>query len=231
MAEPFDFLKITNDWLEKYPARIIASFGQYFRAGNDYSQDKVDIICRWLAWRVNVAVERKRQLIIKALYEMYMSTAAGKVLQVCQAVQNFVKDPLGALGSFASAIFGPVATVIKWVVMLAKELPRLAKNLARIAQSLPPEPPNPHINFNEFKLKIKTVDMSTITSDPANLPAPEVMFPEPTRPWSKEAFAAEMNALNTWKNKRKKYELKDSMISKEINDFLKGDRENLPDSI
>lgn len=232
MAEPFDFLKLTNDWLEKYPVRIVASFGQYFRSGNEYTQDKVDIICRWLAWRVNIAIERRRQEVIKALYEMYMTTATGKVMQVAMAVQNFAKDPIKSVGDFAGAIFGPVVTVIKWVTMLAKELPRLAKNLAKIAQSLPPEPPSPYINYNAFKLKIKTVDMSTITSDPANLPAPEVMFPEPTRPWSKEAFAAEMNGLSNWKEKhKKKYELK------EDNDLTKALLEksnpntDLPDSI
>lgn len=199
MSGAFDFLKYTNDWLEEYPVNIVHSFGSYFKAGEEYSQDKVDIICRWLAWRVNIMIERRRQDLIKALYGMYQTTVGGKVIQAAYAVRDFVKDPLGAIGSVAGVLFAPFNSIIQWAVMLAKELPRLARNLANIAQALPPEPPNPHINFNEFKLRVKSVDMATITSNPNNLPSPESMFPEPTRPWSREAFATEMNAVDNWK--------------------------------
>jgi hypothetical protein len=190
----FDFLKQTNDWLEKYPLKIVDSFQNFFKASEDITQAETDIICEWLAWKVNITVERMRQQVVKALYNMYMSTTGGRVAKVVNAITSFVKDPLGALGAFGSALFGPVAVVLSWVTMLGKEVPRLARNLANIAQSLPPEPPSPRINFNKFKLKIGSVSMSTILTDPSAMPDPEKMFPEPTRPWSKDTFDIEMRA-------------------------------------
>lgn len=197
-----DFLKTTNDWLEKYPLKMSNAFDNYFRAGEDIGQAEVDIICEWLAWRVNITVERVRQRVVKSLYNMYMSVTGGRVAKVVNAITSFVKDPLGALGSFASALYGPVAVVATWVTTLAKEVPRLARNLSNIAQSAPPDPPSPHINYNKFKLKIGSVNMSTILSDPSAMPSPESMFPEPTRPWSKSTFDIEMKAaVNTAKKK------------------------------
>ena len=189
----FDFLSFTNDWLEQYPATIVRSFDNYVQKGEEIAQSKVDVICTWLAWKVNVAIERQRQKVIKALYEMYKTTVGGKVMRVAMSIKNFVTDPIGSIGEFANSVASPIKSVFDWAAMLGKELPRLAKNLAYIAQALPPEPPSPHINYNKFKLKIGSISMSTITSDPSNLPSPESMFPEPPRPWSKETFQAEFD--------------------------------------
>ncbi len=188
-----DFLKETNDWLEEYPISISDSFDNMVGKGKKVAQSKIDIICEWMAWKVNVAIERKRQQLLKCLHEMYETTALGKVMKAGMAVDKFVKDPLGAVGSFADAIFGPVKEILKWVGTLATELPRLARNLADIANTLPPSPIDPTVNYDKFKLKIGTISMGAITQDPSNLPTPEQMFPEPQRPWSAQAFQAEFD--------------------------------------
>ena len=58
----FDFLKTTNDWLEEVPVRIIDAFDNFMQDAENITQQKVDEICEWLAWKVNVAVERKSLL-------------------------------------------------------------------------------------------------------------------------------------------------------------------------
>lgn len=185
---PFDFLATTNDWLEDVPTRIIAAYDNFIGNGENLTQSKVDIICAWLAWKVNIAVERKRQAVLRILHDQYQTTAGGKVMKMASAIQSFVSDPIGAIGSFASALFGPVVVVFKWVSQLVTEVLRLAANLAKIMAVLPPAPPNPHINYDKFKLRVGSMSMAEIMSDPNNLPDPEVLFPEPQKPFTKEAF-------------------------------------------
>ena len=207
---PFGFLKTTNDWLEDCPERIIAAYDNFIGDGENLAQSKVDKFCAWLAWKVNIAIERKRQTILKILHEQYQTTAAGKVMAVANAIKKFCNDPIGAIGSFAGAIFGPVAAVFKWVVELASEILRLAANLAKIMAALPPTPPNPHINYDKFKLKVNSISMAEIASDPSSLPPPEVMFPEPPKPFTKETFTEgfESSSANL-KSQQKKYTLSD----------------------
>ena len=187
-GNPFEFLKATNDWLESVPNRATKALNNFVGTGEKMTQEKVDAICIWLSWKINIQIERVRQSVLKALYGMYKSTAVGKVMQVAMVIKEFVSNPLRTLGSFAGAIFGPVPKVISWISTLMKELPRLAKNLSEIASSLPPAPPTPHINYDKFKIKVKSISLSTITSDPNKLPSPESMFPEPPKPFSKETF-------------------------------------------
>lgn len=205
---PLAFLKTTNDWLEDVPIRIIAAYNNFIGDGENLVQSKIDIFCAWLAWKVNVAVERKRQAVLQILYDQYKSTAVGKVSSVAQAIQTFCNDPIGAIGTLASAIFGPVFAVFKWITQLIKEVLRLASNLAKIMTALPPAPPNPHINYDKFKLKVKSISMAEITSNPYNLPPPEVMFPEPQKPFTKESFTEGFEkATASLKSGKKKYVL------------------------
>ena len=205
--DPLGFLTDVNDWLEKYPINIGAAFDNMVGKGQTLAQGKVDIICRWLAWKVNIAVERKRQELIKTLYEMFKNTAQGRVMKAATAIQKFASNPIGSLGALADALFGPVVKVIKWTYNLGKQLIRLAKNLALIANTLPPSPPSPEINYDEFKLKIGSISMAIITQDPSNMPSPEVLFPEPIRPWSPAAFQAEFEEVK--KVQKTYYDVKD----------------------
>lgn len=212
------FLATTNDWLEDMPLRIIAAFENFVGSGENALQSKVDIICAWLAWKVNIAVERKRQAILRILYGQYEKTVGGRVMKVASAVQSFCNDPLGALGSFAGALFAPIAAVFNWILELGSQILRLAENLAKIVSALPPTPPNPRINYDKFKLKIGSISLSTITSDPYKLPPPEVMFPEPEKPFTKETFAKTFEtATARLKSGQKKY-----MLSEEDRKTLAG---------
>lgn len=215
---PLDFLDDTNDWLEDVPVRLVAAYNNFIGDGENLVQSKVDVICEWLAWKVNIAVERKRQAILRVLYDQYQTTVGGKVMKAASAIQNFMNDPLGALGDLASALFGPVVTVFKWIIELAHQILRLAMNLARIMQVLPPAPPNPHINYDKFKLRVGSISLAEVTSDPRNLPAPEVLFPEPKKPFTKESFSEAFETGSAaLKSGRKKYEL-----SKEDKETLQG---------
>lgn len=192
-SNPFEFLECTNDWLESVPERAINALNNSVGNGEKIAQAKVDAICLWVSWKINIQIERVRQATLRALYGMYKNTAAGKVIQVINVIKEFVSDPIKTIGSFASAIFAPFAPIVKWLPTLQRELPRLAKNLANIASSLPPTPPSPHINYDKFKIKVKTISISTITSDPNKLPSPEAMFPEPPKPISSEIFESIFN--------------------------------------
>jgi hypothetical protein len=186
---PLEFLKTTNYWLENVPLRIIAAFENFIGSGERAVQSRVDIICAWLAWKVNIAIERKRQAVLRILYGQYEKTAAGQVMKVAGAVQSFCSDPIGAVGAFAGALFAPIMAVFSWITELISEILKLAENLAKIVSALPPTPPNPRINYDKFKLKVGSISLGTIMTDPNSLPPPEVMFPEPEKPFSKEAFA------------------------------------------
>lgn len=208
MGTPFDFLIPTNKWLEKVPINVINAFNNFIGTGEHVAQEKVDQICVWLSWKVNIMIERKRQELLKKLHGMYQNTVGGKVMKMATAIKDFMSDPLGAVGSFASALGGPVPKVIQWGVILIKEIPKLAANLAKIVSALPPQPPNPNINYDKFKLKINSISMGAITSDPSSLPAPEVMFPEPEKPFSKEGFkTAFENASAGLKSSKQKFVL------------------------
>lgn len=208
MGTPFDFLIPTNKWLEKVPINIINAFENFIGTGEHVTQEKVDQICAWLAWKVNIMIERKRQEVLKKLHGMYQNTVGGKVMQMANAVSGFISDPLGSIGAFASALGGPIPKIIQWSVILLKEIPKLAANLAKIVSALPPQPPNPSINYDKFKLRINSISMSAITSDPSSLPAPEVMFPEPEKPFSKEGFkTAFENASAGLKSSKQKFVL------------------------
>lgn len=207
-SNPFAFLKTTNDWLESVPKRARKALNNAVGNGEKIAQSKVDEVCIWLSWKINVQIERVRQSLIRTLYGMIQSTAAGRVMKMATAIKEFVSDPLGALGTFASAIFSPVSAVFSWTSTLVKEVPRLAENLANIASVLPPEPPNSRINYDKFKIKVKSFSWSTLTSDPSKLPPPEVVFPPPSSIQSpKITFDKAMEEDSKLKSNKMKYKL------------------------
>ena len=187
-GKPLSWLRTINNWLEILPSVVTASLNNMIGTGENMAQSKIDMICAWLAYKINVGIERKRQEVIKALYAQYISNAKGPVWRVIIAIQSFVADPIGSVGSFASAIFGPVKTVIEWVIVLVKELPRLAQNLANVASTLPPTPPTPNINFDKFQIKVNSISMGEILKGPAGFKNPEDMFPKPIDPYEQDSF-------------------------------------------
>lgn len=183
------FLKTTNDWLEKVPEVTTNALNNIVGSGERITQSKVDEVCEWLSYKVNVAVERKRQALIRTLHEQYENNQKGPVMKAAKAISSFVSDPLGSLGSFASAIFGPIQPVFDWIKVLIKEIPRLAANLANIVSSLPPPPPNPQINFDKFQIRVNSIGLKEITKGTAGMKVPEQMFPEPPDPFHHDTFA------------------------------------------
>ena len=93
----------------------MAAFEAYIKEGEQITQKRVDRVCEWLAWKVNIAVERERRRVVKALYNMYQTTMLGKVMQMASAIKTFVSNPIKSIGKFASAIFGPVTVVFEWL--------------------------------------------------------------------------------------------------------------------
>lgn len=186
---PLSFLKSTNDWLEKVPETTINSLNNIVGSGEKIAQSKVDEVCEWLSYKVNVAVERKRQSIIKTLHEQYENNQKGPLMKAAKAISSFVSDPLGAIGSFASSIFAPVKIALDWLKVLIKEIPRLASNLANIVSSLPPPPPSPHINFDKLRIKVNSIGLKEITKGTVGMKTPEQMFPEPPDPFNYDVFA------------------------------------------
>jgi hypothetical protein len=179
-----DYLVSFNDFLERVPINALEFFKKMFKAGEEYTQDFVDACCRWIAWKINIMVERQRQNVIKKLAGQY--SGAQKVAAGLNVVKNALSDPIGTIGSVFSWWVKPYATAVEFVKTLVKEIPRLTENLANIMNSLPPEPPNPRINFNAFKLKINTITLADLAG--SQMPTPEEMFPAPPSPFSKATF-------------------------------------------
>jgi hypothetical protein len=180
-----EWLKKVNDFLEQVPLQVTEWFEHTFKSGEKLTQDFVDRQCAWLAWKINIMVERKRQEVLKTLHDEYGGYLGA--LQVVTVFKQAVTDPIGTLGSVFNTIAGPYAKVVDFLKTLMKEIPRLAANLAKIASSLPPAPPNPRINFNAFKLNIKSISMADVING-GSLPTPEQMFPEPPKPFGKASF-------------------------------------------
>ena len=193
--KPLAFLSTTNDWLEQVPGATVKAFDNMVGSGENITQGKVDSICEWLSWKVNIAIERKRQAIIQTIHDQYVNNQQGPVMKAATAIMSFVSDPLGSLGAFANAIFAPIKPVFEWIKALVKEIPRLAANLANIVSALPPSPPNPHINYDKFKLKVGSISMGEIVKGTAGMKSPEEMFPEPPKPFSIASFAADFNSV------------------------------------
>lgn len=187
------FLVDINLFLEKIPYTI-AKFFDRINKSHDIPQKGVDMICEWCAWRVNTWVEACRQQVIKALYKQY--GAATSMLDPMEALYQAFTNPIKALGGVISVVkkilsvlTGPLKIVYDFIKQLISELLRLANNLANIAASLPPPtPPDHDISYDKFKLKIKSIGMADIRTNPANLPSPEETFKEPIVPFSKEYF-------------------------------------------
>lgn len=187
MAKSLDWLVKVNDFLEQVPNSVLTYFRALSKSGEVLVQTQVDVICAWLAWKVNIMVERKRQQVIKTLQEQYGGYLA--MMSAVTVVKQVLSDPLGAIGGFFGKFAAPIVAIYEFLKTLIKEIPRLAENLANIANALPPEPPNPHINYNAFKLRIGTISMGEIMGT-SPMPTPEEMFPEPPKPFSKAAFDA-----------------------------------------
>ena len=183
-----DWLVKTNDLLESIPGSMLNFFRALSKSGETLTQSYVDIVCKRAAWHVNILVERARQGIIKTLWNQYGKYIA--MMQCVNIIQKAVTDPIGTVGSVFGKFAAPVKSVVSFVTTLAKEVPRLAANLANLASALPPDPPNPNINFNAFKVEVHTITMQDILRGPDGMPTPEQMFPEPPSAFSKEAFGA-----------------------------------------
>ena len=189
------FLQSTNDFLETVPYTITKFFDRIYESGERVTQKGVDMVCEWCSWRVNTWVEASRQGVIKALHSQY-SDATG-MLEPMTSLQQGFSNPMKKIGAVAafvkkiiSILVGPLKAVIEFITQLFNELARLARNLANIMSVLPPPPPSPEINYDKFKLSIKSIGASDITTDPSNMPSPEELFKnEPIVPFSNEYFA------------------------------------------
>ena len=175
-----------NDFLEQVPANVNTWFANTFKSGEELAQSYVDKQCIWLSNKINRMIEEKRQQVIKTLQDEYGGYL--NALSVITVIKQAVTNPLGMIGSFFGVLVGPYAKVIGFLTTLMKEVPRLAANLANIASALPPTPPNPHINFNAFKIKVNSITLGDVMGGGA-MPSPDQMFPEvEEKPFGKEAF-------------------------------------------
>ena len=180
-----EWLTKINDFLEQVPVNVNTWFANTFKSGEELTQEFVDKQCIWLSNKINKMIEEKRQQVIKTLQNEYGGYL--KALQVVTVIKKAVSDPLGTIGSFFSILAGPYGKVVSFLQALIKEVPRLAANLANIANALPPAPPNPHINFNKFQIKVNSISMGDIMGGGA-MPNPDQMFPEVKKPFGKEVF-------------------------------------------
>lgn len=180
-----------NDCLEIIPKNIGTFFDEFFLSGEEMTQDSVDIVCTWLAWTVNITVEKLRQKAVRTLHDQ--NSAATKILGPVRFFVEVIKNPLGLLSAavqvikrIASHFRGPLDPILRFIKNLTKQIARLVKNLAALQSMVPPDPPSPNIDFHAFSrnLKIGRMGMDIILEDPDKMPSPEEKFPEPYNPFS-----------------------------------------------
>lgn len=223
---PLGWLISINDFLEQVPGNVIKTFYNLSRSAEEMGQSYVDIVCRWLAWKVNVMVERKRQQVIKSLYSQYGGFL--ELLSGVSVVQNALSNPIGAIGGFLGKFAKPITTIVNFVTTLLVEIPRLAANLANIAAALPPAPPNPNINYDAFQLSIGSISMGDVIGGPDALKPPEEMFPEPINPFSKAAFNESFdNAKSMTKEDKVKWKLPQNMTKEELEKRQEADKDKI----
>lgn len=179
------FLKTANAALERIPGGILNYFDALADMGENISQAFVDSVCRYAAWLVNINIERIRQKVLKALYEQNIVVRV--IVDILEIAKEVIMNPLEAIPAFFDRLLAPFKVAKQLITDIISELSKLAANVTKIIKALPPEPPNPEINFDEFEIKVYTFGPSALA--PADkFPAPEVLFPEPPFPFSKEVF-------------------------------------------
>ena len=181
------WLTKVNDFLEQVPSGIQAYFDAIIDMGENMVQSQVDAVCRYAAWRVNIMVERARQRVLKGLYNQ--NKIVKGIIDTINLGKRFMQDPLGTVASFFTPLTSPLQNAIQFTIDLAREISRLAANLTKIAEALPPAPPSPRINYDEFKnnLRLGVVSMGALM-DAESLPDPDILFPEPPFPFSRTTF-------------------------------------------
>ena len=147
------FLKTANAALEQIPGGILAYFDAIVEMGENVSQAFVDSVCRYAAWMVNINVERIRQKVLKSVYEQNLFVRI--IVDVIEIGKKVIQDPLGVIPSFFDRLTAPFRVAKQLITDIINEISKLAANVTKIMQALPPQPPNPDINFDEFKLEIK----------------------------------------------------------------------------
>lgn len=179
------FLRTANAALEQIPIAILSYFEALKSMGENVSQAFVDAACRYAAWMVNISIERIRQKVLKSVYEHNIMVRI--VVDVIEIGKKVITNPLGAICTFFERLTAPFKVAKEIITDIIKEIARLAANLSKIMEMLPPEPPRPDINFDEFQIKINAIGLSALA--PADsFPAPEVIFPKPSFPFGKETF-------------------------------------------
>ena len=179
------FLKTANAALEQIPGGILAYFDALAEMGENVSQSFVDAVCRYAAWLVNINIERIRQKVLKSVYEQNLFVRI--IVDVIDIGKKVIQDPLGVIPSFFDRLTAPFKAAKQLITDIITEISKLASNVTKIMQVLPPKPPNPDINFDEFKIKINAFGMNALA--PADsFPAPEVIFPKPPNPFGPETF-------------------------------------------
>lgn len=179
------FLKTANAALEQIPGGILAYFDTLAEMGENVSQAFVDSLCRYAAWMVNISIERIRQKVLKSVYEQNLMVRI--IVDVIDIGKKVIQDPLGVIPSFFDRLTAPFKAAKQLITDIITEISKLSQNVTKIMQSLPPKPPNPDINFDEFKIEIKAFDIGALA--PADsFPAPEVIFPKPPGPFGAETF-------------------------------------------
>ena len=223
------WLKKVNDFLERVPNGIDAYFRGLSKSAGNLTQSEVDVICARVSWYTSVNVEKVRQKVIGSLHDQYESYT--KQLGPVSAIAKLLTDPLGALGAVVSAVktilnvlVAPYKVLIQFSLDLIQEIARLAENLAKIASYVPPSI-NPRVKFDKFKVKVNSISLGDVVKGPDGLPAPEVMFPEPSPIFSKETFQKSFDEARTsLVETKKKYSLDEN---ESLWAYLKGDDNRL----
>lgn len=179
------FLRTANAALEQIPGGIITYFDAIADMGENVSQAFVDAVCRYAAWMVNINIERIRQKVLKSIYDQNIVVRI--IVDILEIGKKVILNPLDVIPTFFERLTAPFRVAKEIIVDIVKEISRLSENVTKIMSVLPPDPPNPDINFHEFKIKIYTFGMGALAPSDS-FPAPEVLFPQPPSPFGKDTF-------------------------------------------
>lgn len=166
----FDFLKKTNEFLEKIPQYADKGFTNV----EGGTQKVVDAACERISYEISESIETTRKQVIKVLHGIYESYKA-TLRKLGPLAALTLTDPMQLLEPvkmIRDIICGPYYEALTTVTEMTAEVVKLQQNIDKIMNY---KPPAGDMSLDKFKITAGTITMGEIMSgvpNPVNIPKP-----------------------------------------------------------
>ena len=174
----FEFLKKTNEFLEKIPQYADKAFVNV----EGGTQKVVDVACETVSYEISQSIEITRKQVIKVLHGIYESYKA-TLRKLGPLAALTLTDPMQLLEPVKMIIdimCGPYYEALTTVTEMTAEVIKLQQNIDKIMNYTPPAG---DMSIDKFKITVGTITMGEIMSgvpNPVNIPKPSSLTPDST---------------------------------------------------